>query len=273
MFLINGNLTLSRIRNRLKETAYAAYHGYKPPGLPDSFTKDELAAIKDLSKDKSLIILRPDKGNGVVVMDKVSYRDKVLDILADDTKFKPLSGLNIFDLCTRQEDRLTRLLSKLKSNNIIDKDTYNSLVPSGSRPGILYGLPKTHKPNVPIRPILSAIGTFNYSLAKFFVSILSPVSTSEFCVNSSFDFAKEISSMRNSENTVMASFDVTSLFTNIPLDETLQICLDELYNGSDSLVSIDRNNMKSLLNIAAKESFFIFDNKLYRHGIPTWSCL
>ena len=43
---------------------------------------------------------------------------------------------------------------------------------SGTKPGILYGLPKVHKRDVPLRPILSSIGTAGYNTAKFFVLLL-----------------------------------------------------------------------------------------------------
>ena len=47
----------------------------------------------------------------------------------------------------------------------------------GSRPGILYGLPKVHKLNFSLRPIISSIGTHCYKVAKFFVPLLHPFST------------------------------------------------------------------------------------------------
>ena len=63
----------------------------------------------------------------------------------------------------------------------LSKDDYKYLKPCGSKPGIMYGLCKIHKgttvndPVPPFRPILSAIGTCNYNLAKCFVPILKTV--------------------------------------------------------------------------------------------------
>ncbi len=51
--------------------------------------------------------------------------------------------------------------------------------------GILYGLPKIHKEGYPMRPILSAINTFNYNLAKFFVPILADLTTNQFTIKNS----------------------------------------------------------------------------------------
>ena len=142
-----------------------------------NLTKEEYLTLRTLGKDKTVVITKPDKENGVVIMDKTSYTDKVLSILSDSSKFQCLSfsGDELLPILTKQECKLARILRKLRSLNAIDKETYNKLLPSGSRPGIMFGLPKIHKADIPMRPILSAIGTFNYELARFLVSVLSPL--------------------------------------------------------------------------------------------------
>ena len=76
-------------------------------------------------------------------------------------------------------------------------------------------------PVPPFRPILSAIGNCSYNIAKFFVPILKQFTINEYTVKDSFSFCKEI--IDQNPNLYMASFDVQSLFTNIPLDETINI--------------------------------------------------
>ncbi len=76
-----------------------------------------------------------------------------------------------FEYIVALEDKLNRMLREIKTK--LPENTYTTLFSSGSTPGILYGLPKTHKEGYPMRPILSAINTFNYNLAKFFVPVLS----------------------------------------------------------------------------------------------------
>lgn len=184
-------------------------------------------------------------------------------ILSDTGKFEKQDNIDLYELSIKQEDRLTRLLRKLRVEGVIDRDTYQQLIPSGSRPGILYGLPKTHKANVPMRPILSAIGTFNYQLAKHIVKLLSPFTSSEYCVGNSFDFAHEITKYRNANSYVMASFDVASLFTSIPLDETIDIALEYLVSPTNP-TDMNRDTLKSLLGLAAKESYFLFNGNIYK---------
>jgi hypothetical protein len=80
----------------------------------------------------------------------------------------------------------------------------------------MYGLPKIHKPNFPLKPIISAIGTHSYKLAKFLVPLLRPFSTNTFTINDTFTFVKELRELKiNTNDVIMASFDVKSLFTNI----------------------------------------------------------
>ena len=62
----------------------------------------------------------------------------------------------------------------------------------------------------------------------------------------------------------MASLDFDSLFTNIPLYKTIDICIDSLYNGNENPRSIHKYDFRNLLNVATKESFFMFNNRYYK---------
>ena len=62
----------------------------------------------------------------------------------------------------------------------------------------------------------------------------------------------------------MASLDVDSLFTNIPLDETIDICIDSLYKDDENSPKIPKDVFHNLLTVATKELFFMFNNKLYK---------
>ena len=62
----------------------------------------------------------------------------------------------------------------------------------------------------------------------------------------------------------MASLDVDSLFTNIPLDETIDICIDSLYKDDENTPKMPKVVFRNLLIVATKESFFMFNNKFYK---------
>ena len=104
--------------------------------------------------------------------------------------------------------------------------------PSGSQPGVQYGLVKIHKSiedGIPsFRRILSAIGT-PYKLAKFCDQLLNSLTNNEYTIKDCFSFAKDV--LEFDSSLFMASFDIKSLSTNIPLTETLNLCVPNLYRS------------------------------------------
>ena len=141
------------------------------------------------------------------------------------------------------EKKLTDLLKELKASEAISENDYKKRKPIGSSFGVLYGLCKTHKEVLDkcpsIRPILSAIKTPSYNLAKFLVPLIETITKTNFTVKNSFEFSQEIC-VQNSEH-FMASLDVESLNTNIPLEETIKICCNSLYEDQELLCKILRN--------------------------------
>ena len=114
----------------------------------------------------------------------------------------------------------------------------------------------------PFRPILSAIGTPTYQLVKHLLPFLTPLNQNEYTVTDSFHFAEEI--CKQDPNLYMASLDVDSLFTNIPLDETIDICIDSLYKDDENSPKIPKDVFRNLLTVATKELFFMLNNKFYK---------
>ena len=114
---------------------------------------------------------------------------------------------------------------------------------------------------------MSAIGTYNYDLAKFMVPFLQSLTGIQYTVHSSFSVAKELTSCTSSVYNVMVSFGVVSLFTNIPLDETVNIILDGLFNEADTIgldnCSFNTSQFKKFLKFAVKDSHFMLNNQLY----------
>ena len=261
-------------KTEFRNLAFTSFSNFKKKSPKSNLTPNEIAALKSLKKDKSIVICKPDKGNAVVVMDRTDYVRKVMVILNDGSKFKKVEA-DPFKLNFKQEEKINRFL--LKTIGHIDADgkhcdTYNRLHTKGSSLGIMYGLPKIHKKDTPIRPILSAINTPGYNLAQYLVPVIAPLTTSEFTVRDTFTFVEEITKI-DSKNTFMASFDVKSLFTNIPLEETISIIINELFQNkevlevklenSGDIVYYNKTDFKSLLDLATLENHFIFNEDIY----------
>ena len=94
-------------------------------------------------------------------------------------------------------------------------------------------------------------------MAKLLVPVLSNITQNEFTVKDSFTFGDEI--LTQDSHLRMASFNADALFTNIPLDKTIDICINSLFQTPETLVNgISKNDFHNLLNLVMKESFFTF---------------
>ena len=259
---------LELLRTRIKDIALSSYRDFKISGFKDSnLSKDEQECLKNLASKKDLVIQKSDKGNSIVILNKSDYINQVKDILSDTTKFKKAniaSGKEIRHILN-QEKKFKLVLNDLLAKNKISKSEFEKMNPVGSRPGILYGLSKVHKSLVnglpKMRPILSAIGTAAYGVAKFLVPLLSPIANGPFAITNTFDFNKELLSQDSS--LFMGSLDVDALFTSIPLDETINIAVEELFKNKNEVNQLSKNDINSLLNLATKESLFLFNNEYF----------
>ena len=188
-------------------------------------------------------------------------------MLEDTSKFKRMNieeGKALNHLIHMGE-RIIRLLKSPEGQGEISEKEKNDLYPSGSKPGVLYVLAKIHKAledgTPSFRPILSAIGTPTYNLAKFCDQLLKPLTSNDYTIKDSFSFAKEVLDFYAS--CFMASFDIKSLFTNIT--ETLNLCVQNLYRNQTHVNNLTKSPFYKLLKITMFESFFIFDGKFYEH--------
>ena len=162
---------------------------------------------------------------------------------------------------------MQRRLLQLKKDHQITPSIYNDIRPTSSQRPRMYGLPKTHKASIPLRPILCMIGSSQHELAEWLCTILQPVLDrySAHRIKDSFTFAKTIQDLTtDSDQTFLCSFDISSLFTNIPLEETIQICADSLYESNLTPPIMDKDVSIELMNIATTSVEFSFNNKIYK---------
>ena len=151
--------------------------------------------------------------------------------------------------------------------NFFNESEYNKLYPSGSAPARIYGTPKMHKfspsDSFPkLRPIVSSIGTFNCNLARFLCDLLSPLVPNDYSCKDTFYFVSQIKNA-NLSKTFLVSYNVTSLFTNIPLQETIDIAINLIFNHNPNL-NITKKELKKLFLFATSQTHFIFNSKFYK---------
>ena len=118
-------------------------------------------------------------------------------LLSNKAKFeKVYTKKRLLNFTVNHEKQINEYLKSLKSSGALSVEQHKKIKAVGSRPGVLYGLCKVHKNIVdrcpPFRPILSAIGTPSYKIAKFLVPRMNSITSNEFTVKDTFCFAKEI---------------------------------------------------------------------------------
>ena len=158
-------------------------------------TKECFQAIKSFRKNEEIFITKPEKGAVVVIFNKNDYNDKMKIILNDTTKFLDLGPVTNKYNTVKIESRIQRRLLQLRKESLISKQVYEAIRPNGSQRPRMYGLPKIHKKDVPLRPILSMTGLAQHQLAKWLTPLLlKPVlqNLSSNCVSDSFTFVKEV---------------------------------------------------------------------------------
>ncbi|XP_068242386.1 uncharacterized protein [Palaemon carinicauda] len=122
-------------------------------------------------------------------------------------------------------------------------------------PGYLYGNVKTHKQGNPLRPIISQCPTLTYQLGKRLNAILTPYVPDCYCGASSAEFLERIKEV--CEEGVIASLDVESLFTNVPVDETIDLITDRVYRDETTPeLNIPEQALRTLLAISTKRALF-----------------
>ena len=260
-------------RDECKSTLSSLAHKYANASVDKSgfpFDSEHLAALKDLRRNEDIIISKPDKGNGVVILDKSDYVEKMNDILSQADKFVCIGDVETNDNTLLRERALQAFLLRHKKARYISQEVYERIRPVGCSRPRMYGLPKIHKASAPLRPILSMTNAPQHQLAKWLAEVLQPVvmKYSEHTVRDSFEFCANIDECavhHDVTNTYMCSFDVTSLFTNIPLKTTLRICLDALYRDENIVPpSMPEKEFEKLLLKATTDVEFSFNGMMYK---------
>ncbi|GLV34532.1 hypothetical protein CBL_07175 [Carabus blaptoides fortunei] len=132
-----------------------------------NISKEEYTALKKLRDNQNIIVLPADKGNATVVMNSADYKNKMTAILADPV-YKPITS----DPTTYLEKTTTKKIEAAPLDEEIKKIT----IPreKSSKCPKIYGLPKSHKPEIPLRPIVSSIGSPIQLLARYLSKQLEP---------------------------------------------------------------------------------------------------
>ena len=143
---------------------------------------------------------------------------------------------------------------------------YHQLRPSGSQPPSIYGLPKIYKPEVSLRPIVSCIRSPSYQLSSHIASLISPLAgKTDSYVRNSRHFVEVMRNLRVEEDEVLVSFDVSSLFTNVPVDKAVLVIRDMLQNDRtlSDRTTLSPNRVAELVEVCLRSTYYSHEGTFY----------
>ena len=199
-------------------------------------------------------------------MDAITYKSKMYELLNDESKFKQLTS----DSSKLREGQLQRYLRKLNNKGYFDGSIYDYIYPAGSLPSRLSGTTKIHKIKEksdipPLRPIVSSINSYNYNLASYLCALFTTFIPTAYlqptCTKDSFTFIKDIEEV-STQDSFMVLYNVCSLFTNIPLNETIDIAVKLILENKKDL-QFSENELTKLFRFATAQTHFYFDGKIF----------
>ena len=173
------------MKSKIKDVSLSSLRFYnKKDQRFENLSEEEHEDFMNLKSNKNIITQKAGKGNSVVVIVRLSYVNKMDKLLSHRSKFLKIDFhqkhkvnqdiRHFLDM----EFEIKSCLGDIYNHNYLSKDDNKFLKPCGSNPGVMYGLCKVYKVSTdndnapPFHPILSAIGTCSYNLAKVFVPIL-----------------------------------------------------------------------------------------------------
>ncbi|BHF65081.1 hypothetical protein SprV_0200809000 [Sparganum proliferum] len=223
-------------------------------------SKVERGALRELKADKDLVIVPADKGRSTVVLDRSDYLQKAKGLL-ENQQFYVACATNPLKALTRE---INATLLALENSGAITPTDRRMARPQDTALVRFYGLSKGHKDGAPLRLLVSLKGTPTYGLDKrLFRRHRFLTAKSDTTVSSSAQFMENLKGVSLHPNAVMVSFDVTSLFTSIPQDltvETIELLLQSKYDKTEN--RLGHAQVLQLLKFCLR-TYFTFDRTIY----------
>ena len=131
----------------------------------------------------------------------------------------------------------------------------------------LYGQPKIHKSRIPMRSFISSIEAYNYNLPNYLAGKITQCKPKSFSyIKDAFAFARTIQQTTPTLTSTLCSFDIENLYTNVPVNETIELVLDTLYKDKSKAntdLSTDSKMKRKLLQTAITSVPFRFQDEHY----------
>lgn len=237
-------------------------------------------SINELKNDKNVVIKEADKGSAVVIMNSSHYKDMVLKILDDPNYYEKCPTYSTTNILSK----LNKLINKY-GNGLTDKER-NYITDFVCRESNFYGLPKVHKSqliekaclennstcveikepdDLKLRPIVAGPCCETHRLSNFLDIVLKPLVTKvKSYIKDTTDFLNYLPQTTDRE-TILVSFDVTNLYSNIDHDLGVEAIKYWLDNFPECIPDrIEKKFIIESVKFVLENNFFYFDKTHYR---------
>ena len=257
-------------RQRIARLLTTATH---VPTTPTYDTQAPRILRQFLKDNPNILLLHSDKGGTPVFMSKTAYTDKILSLLQDDTTFRKEKYSYNAKMTTAVGD----LIHAWTTAGFISEEQGLAMKISCPLPPRIHGLPKLHKEGTPLRPIVDFRNSPTYFLAKFLGKSLlrSNIPDDRSCSNS-YEFLRTLRDHHDppGDDYSLVSFDVTSLFTNVPIDVALQL-ISKHWEHIQPNTPLTLAAFQTGISLCAEATVIQFNGQFFRQifGCPMGSSL
>ena len=225
----------------------------------NNLSKRERLALDRLSNNRNIIIKPADKGGATVILNTTDYLQEAKRQLDNDMYYKRIEE----DCTLEHEQMINNCIDDLEKNGEIQLDVARLLKPAQSRTPIFYMLPKIHKANNPGRPVISSVNSHTEKISAYVDEFLRPIAEQlPSYIRDTTDFIQRIKVFgRLPAECYLATLDVSSLYTNIDIDEGLSVVQEELIKTNRAKPS--PQTLTCLLEKVLKLNNFTFNDEQF----------
>ena len=236
----------------------------------DNISANERNAISAPKRNSKISLKKADKGTTTVILDTAQKIDEGLQQLSDEKFYKPLSSPIVQDTARKVKE----LVNKLFRSGHIELTTQKWLTSGLKQPRIpeFYTQTKIHKKTAVSRPIVSGSSGPTECISSFVDSLLQPVSIKqESYIKDTTDFINFIENTQIPDNVVLATLDVSSLYTNIPQEEGIDVVCRYCEDHYEQKLPIPTSDLRELMRLILEEnSFKLMKNTSYKLPVLLW---
>eukprot|EP00731_Ephydatia_muelleri_P027522 Em0019g395a len=254
------NKTLESVIEEMRSNLSAL--PYEQSGNCGNLTRTERVALDALSNDNTIVINKADKANVIVIQNHDDYAREGFQHLGDAKVYKKLTH----DTTMEVDLLVTHFVDKLYKDGLINKDMADFCLPGKRvRTARIYFLKKTHKTPMGIRPIVSGINSPTEQLSECVDIWLQPLMCQlPSYVRDSTQFINVLEGLTFPPECLLASIDVTSLYTNIIHREGIECSVSALQHS----YSTDPDQpppevIGEMINIILTNNVIEFEGQIY----------